>query len=74
MQLTGPNSSIGLTLSSAHAALTARLSPYVFAFRGSKYKNSAGAARRPGGFGEGATPDPIPNSAVKPLSADGTSS
>ncbi len=29
---------------------------------------------RPGGNGEGAPPDPIPNSAVKPLSADGTAS
>jgi hypothetical protein len=28
----------------------------------------------PGGHGEGAPPDPIPNSAVKPLSADGTAS
>ena len=27
---------------------------------------------RPGGYGEGSTPDPIPNSAVKTLSADGT--
>ena len=27
-----------------------------------------------GGFGEGETPDPIPNSAVKPLSVDGTAS
>ena len=30
--------------------------------------------RRPGGHGEGAPPDPIPNSTVKPLSADGTAS
>ena len=30
--------------------------------------------RRPGGHGEGPTPDPIPNSVVKPLSADGTAS
>ena len=30
--------------------------------------------RRPGGHGEGATPDPIPNSTVKPLRADGTAS
>ena len=30
--------------------------------------------RRPGGYGEGPTPDPIPNSVVKPLSADGTAS
>ena len=29
---------------------------------------------RPGGHGEGDPPDPIPNSAVKPLSADGTAS
>ena len=29
---------------------------------------------RPGGYGEGDTPDPIPNSAVKTLSADGTAS
>jgi|TARA_Y100001970_G_scaffold227087_1_gene280925 hypothetical protein len=27
-----------------------------------------------GGYGEGPTPDPIPNSAVKTLSADGTAS
>ena len=30
--------------------------------------------RRPGGHGEGEPPDPIPNSAVKPFSADGTAS
>ena len=30
--------------------------------------------RRPGGSSEGSEPDPIPNSAVKPLSADGTPS
>ena len=30
--------------------------------------------RRPGGSSERDTPDPIPNSAVKPLSANGTSS
>ena len=30
--------------------------------------------RWPGGHSEGATPDPIPNSAVKTLSADGTAS
>ena len=30
--------------------------------------------RWPGGHGEGPTPDPIPNSVVKPLSADGTAS
>ena len=30
--------------------------------------------RRPGGYSEEVTPDPIPNSAVKILSADGTSS
>ena len=29
---------------------------------------------RPGGFSEGPEPDPIPNSAVKLLSADGTKS
>ena len=29
--------------------------------------------RRPGGYSEGAPPDPIPNSAVKALRADGTS-
>jgi hypothetical protein len=28
----------------------------------------------PGGYGEGPAPDPIPNSAVKTLSADGTAS
>ena len=30
--------------------------------------------RRPGGSSEGPAPDPIPNSAVKTLSADGTAS
>ncbi len=30
--------------------------------------------RRPGGYGEGSKPDPIPNSVVKTLSADGTAS
>lgn len=32
------------------------------------------AFRRPGGYGGAAAPDPIPNSAVKRSSADGTSS
>ena len=32
------------------------------------------ALRRPGGYGEGSKPDPIPNSVVKTLSADGTAS
>ena len=32
------------------------------------------ASLRPGGHGEGPPPDPIPNSAVKPLRADGTAS
>ena len=32
------------------------------------------ALERPGGYGGGDTPDPIPNSAVKPSSADGTAS
>jgi hypothetical protein len=30
--------------------------------------------RRPGGYGEVSEPDPIPNSVVKRLSANGTSS
>ena len=36
--------------------------------------NHAHMLRRPGGSSEGDTPDPIPNSAVKPFSAYGTSS
>ena len=42
------------------------------------YGPPAGLAGRvfawPGGYSEGETPDPIPNSAVKTLSADGTAS
>jgi hypothetical protein len=35
---------------------------------------SRAVLRQPGGHSEGPPPDPIPNSAVKPFSADGTAS
>ena len=37
-------------------------------------RHPTSAFRRPGGFGEVSEPDPIPNSEVKRLSADGTMS
>ena len=41
-------------------------------FRPDLVRTSSDASRRPGGYGEGSKPDPIPNSVVKTLSADGT--
>ena len=41
-------------------------------YGGSPPPISAVRSQVSGGFGEGETPDPIPNSAVKPSSADGT--
>ena len=67
MKLTGTNSSIGLIvlISNAYRECDGR------------HKNSFSkqhALCRPGGYGGAAAPDPIPNSAVKRSSADGTSS
>ena len=59
VKLTGTNSSIGLIALINQCPLVAS----VFSVLG-----------RPGGYCEEPKPDPIPNSAVKLLSADGTSS
>ena len=61
MKLTGTNSSIGLIA-------------LVFNAHQSDDSLLHSVFRRPGGFSEEPVPDPIPNSAVKRSSADGTSS
>jgi hypothetical protein len=71
MKFTGTNSSIGLIvlIPCAHRALRAAI--------GRHDKNSFSkqhALCRPGGYGGVAAPVPIPNTAVKRPSADGTSS
>ena len=45
--------------------------PYLIIILGKVFTNSE-RYRFPGGFSGGATPDPIPNSEVKPTRADGT--
>ena len=66
MQLTGTNSSIGLIvlIASAHLMMDGATEKTSFL--------KLHALCRPGGFGGVAAPDPIPNSAVKRPSADGT--
>jgi hypothetical protein len=61
-KLTGTNSSIGLIILIACARIV----------HGSKPASLFHALCRPGGYGGVAAPDPIPNSAVKRPSADGT--
>ena len=52
-----------------------RTRPPTMAARGAwQATGAAPDLRWPGGHSEGATPDPIPNSVVKTLSADGTAS
>jgi hypothetical protein len=72
VQLTGTNSSIGLIalIFNAHQQMTACFTD-LFADNAAK---SDSVFRRPGGFSEEPVPDPIPNSAVKLLSANGSSS
>ena len=72
VQLTGTNCSIGLKVASMrmdkphkHTRIQGKMRKYTAPFR---------PFWRPGGYGEGAPPDPISNSDVKPLSADGTAS
>ena len=69
MKLTGTNSSIGLIvlITNAHHESGDR-------HRKTKPASQLHALCRPGGYGGAAAPDPIPNSAVKRSSADGTSS
>jgi hypothetical protein len=66
MKLTGTNSSIGLIvlITCAHRDGTKDINP----------ASRKHALRRPGGYGGVAAPVPIPNTAVKRPSADGTSS
>ena len=65
VKLTGTNSSIGLiVLIACVHGFSVRKIPASCLF----------VLRRPGGYGGVAAPDPIPNSAVKHPSADGTSS
>ena len=70
MKLTGTNSSIGLIVlitqcPSRRSAIGRHERQQLLEQR---------ALCRPGGYGGAAAPDPIPNSAVKRSSADGTSS
>ena len=69
MKLTGTNSSIGLIvlIPCAHHDSDGRRERQT----ASRLKR---ALCRPGGYGGAAAPDPIPNSAVKRSSADGTAS
>ena len=69
MKLTGTNSSIGL-IGRMRRQLLKLLTEH---FLRSIYFKTV-VAEWLGGYGEGPTPDPIPNSAVKTLSADGTAS
>jgi hypothetical protein len=68
MKLTGTNSSIGLIvlITCAHRQSDGRHNQIQLL--------EQHALRRPGGFGGVAAPVPIPNTAVKRPSADGTSS
>ncbi|GBR69056.1 hypothetical protein AA103587_1119 [Gluconobacter kanchanaburiensis NBRC 103587] len=65
MQLTGPNRSYfsQQTHAQKSATLTSQNAPTA------TLSQKTGWAGRPGGHCEGPTPDPIPNSAVKSLSA-----
>ena len=67
MKFTGTNSSIGLIVLIIHV--------HRLRMNGTKTASrKKHALCRPGGYGGAAAPDPIPNSAVKRSSADGTSS
>ena len=68
MKLTGTNSSFGLI------ALISQCPQGGLRAAGVKDQSCHPVFRRPGGSCEGPKPDPIPNSAVKPLSANGTKS
>ena len=68
LKLTGTNSSIGLIVLIPYAHLTQSDGWH------RKQLLEQRAFCRPGGYGGAAAPDPIPNSAVKRSSADGTSS
>ena len=84
VELTGTNSSIGLIVLinqcsslSSLSGLTPLLASCNWRGMGSceRVKDQKNHLfRRPGGSGEEPKPDPIPNSAVKLLSADGTAS
>jgi hypothetical protein len=79
LKLTGTNSSIGLIVLIAHAHrkrddLSALKAVPPGRLRAGTNRLLKRAFRRPGGHGGAAAPDPIPNSAVKRSSADGTSS
>ncbi len=75
VELTGPNRSIGLI--ERHVPRSGkgkRRSKDVSLEDNTAVMFQCCVLRRPGGHGEGQTPDPIPNSDVKTLCADGTSS
>jgi hypothetical protein len=75
MKFTGTNSSIGLIVLISNAYRERDGSSAGMPADGTKNSFSKQHALcRPGGYGGAAAPDPIPNSAVKRSSADGTSS
>ncbi len=77
MKLTGTNSLTGLSL---HARPRTGINPcgqlltqFSTDTRSKNYSlHNDGGLTQPGGYSEGQTPDPIPNSAVKTLCAYGT--
>ena len=70
VQLTGTNRSIGLNALMTHAHSN-RVDEVIDT---QEIQLASFVLRRPGGSSEEPEPDPIPNSAVKLLSADGTMS
>ncbi len=78
MKLTGTNHSSGLIALAIHARSLRRRGKTSFdvslAALGRRRRVASAALRRLGGHCEVIKPDPIPNSAVKLLSADGTKS
>ena len=72
MQLTGTNRSFGFNTLIYNARLNRPASLGTPAPGPDANPSSHVVLRRPGGHGEGPVPDPIPNSAVKPLRANGT--
>gem|GEM_PF-3915203 len=76
MKLTSTNRSIGLIAFIVSAHLWSRYRPLGYLrtmdTNMSKTRFRVTALRWPGDFGGAPTPDPIPNSAVKGSSADGT--
>ena len=76
VQLTGTNRSTGLNalILDAHLGISNQVSDCCAEPRAENSLLQNSVFRRPGGHSEEPIPDPIPNSAVKVLCADGTES